>query len=229
VQARLAAMTFPLEYHAEVLTDSTSGEIGATKVIATAIAVLVAMFLLLQAALRSWRVAALAFLTLPAALAGGLLVVLFDGATLSLGALLGLLGTLAIAVRGAILIVSRIHQLEDDGKLEPGSELVQHGAREQFGAIAPAALATAAFLVPFAVLGSSVGLEIVHPMATVLLGGLVTATLMNLFALPALYVRFAARTQRDPADGLLYRWAGAEAAPPPAAATVTATATAEGS
>jgi Cu/Ag efflux pump CusA len=217
VEARLAATTFPLQYHAEVLKDSTSREIGAKAIIATAIAVLVAMFLLLQAALRSWRVSALAFLTLPAALIGGLLVALADGATLSLGALLGLLGALVLAVRGAILVVSRIQELEDDRAMEPGSEVVEHGAREQFAVIAPAALATAAFLLPFAVLGSRTGLEIVHPMAMVLLGGLVSATLMSVFAVPALYARFGARSERDPADGLLYRWAGRErAAPAPA-------------
>ena len=187
------------------------------------------MFLLLQAALRSWRVAALTFLTLPAALAGGVLVALVDGATLSLGAALGLLGTLAIAVRGALLIVSRFQQLEDDGACEPGRDLVRHGAREQFGALVAAALATAAFLVPFVVLGSPVGLEIVHPMAIVLLGGLVTATLMSLFALPALYARFAARTERDPADGLLHRWAGAEPRRRRRRRPVRVTATAEGS
>ena len=217
VEARLAATRFPLQYHAEVLKDSTSREIGARAIIATAIAVLIAMFLLLQAALRSWRVSALAFLTLPAALIGGLLVALADGATLSLGALLGLLGALVLAVRGAILVVSRIQELEDDRAMEPGSEVVEHGAREQFAVIAPAALATAAFLLPFAVLGSRTGLEIVHPMAIVLLGGLVTATLMSGFAIPALYARFGARSERDPADGLLYRWAGRErAAPAPA-------------
>jgi hypothetical protein len=68
-------------------------------------------------------------------------------------------------------------------------------------------------------------------MATVLLGGLVTATFMTLFALPTLYARFAVRTERDPADGLLHRWAGAEAGPVPAPApsAVRVTATAEGS
>ncbi len=97
VEQRLAAMKFPLPYHAELLTDSTSSEIGTTTIIATAIAVLVAVFLLLQAALRSLRIAAMAFLTLPAALVGGLLVALADGATLTLGALLGLLATFAVA------------------------------------------------------------------------------------------------------------------------------------
>jgi Cu/Ag efflux pump CusA len=214
VEARLAATPFPLEYHAELLKDSTSSEIGATSIIATAIAALIAMFLLLQAALRSWRVAAMTFLTLPAALVGGLLAALLvDGTTLSLGALLGLLGTFAIAVRGAIVLVSRIQRLEDDEGMQAGGELVQQGARDQFGPIVTAALATAAFLLPFVVLGSRVGLEIVHPMATVMLGGLVTATLVSLFALPALYAGFAGRTDRDPAEDLLRRWAGVEPVP----------------
>jgi Cu/Ag efflux pump CusA len=208
VEARLAATPFPLQYHAEVLKDSTSGEIGATAIIATAIAVLAAIFLLLQAAMRSWRVAALTFLTLPAALVGGLLAALVDGTPLSLGALLGLLGTFAIAVRGAIVLVSAIQRLDDESAT--AGERVQRGAREQFGPIVTAALATAALLLPFVVLGSRVGLEVVHPLATVMLGGLVTATLMSLLVLPALYAGFAGRTDRDAAEDLLYRWAGVE-------------------
>jgi Cu/Ag efflux pump CusA len=139
------------------------------------------------------------------------------------------LATLVIAVRGAILIVSRFQQLEDDGTREPGRDLVLHGTHEQFGAIVAAALTTAAFLIPFVVLGSPVGLEIVHPMAAVLLGGLATATFVTLFALPTLYARFAARTERDPADGLLQRWAGAEPAPASNSPASTVTAIAEGS
>ncbi|MDX6719807.1 MAG: hypothetical protein QOJ63_2061 [Solirubrobacteraceae bacterium] len=214
VEARMAATAFPLAYHAEVLKDSTSSEIGAASIGATAIAVLVAIFLLLQAALRSWRMTALTFLTLPAALLGGLLASLVvDGSTLSLGELLGLLGAFAIAVRGAVVLVGRIQRLEDDQGLEHGSELVRHGAREQFGAIVAAALATAAFLLPFVVLGSRVGLEIVHPLAVVMLGGLVSATLMIVFLLPALYVRYAGEAGPDVAGDLLRRWAGVEETP----------------
>jgi Cu/Ag efflux pump CusA len=178
--------------------------------------VLVAMFLLLQAALRSWRVAALTLLTLPAALVGGLLAGLV-GTPLSLGALLGLLGTFAIALRGAIVLVSAIQRLEDDEAAESGAALVQRGAREQLGPIAASALGTGAFLLPFVVLGSGVGLEIVHPFAIVMLGGLVTATLMSLFVLPALYAGFAGHADRDVAEDLLYRWAGVPREPAGAA------------
>ncbi|MDX6681846.1 MAG: hypothetical protein QOG94_1885 [Solirubrobacteraceae bacterium] len=215
VEAGLAATPLPLEYHAEVLTDSAGKEIGASAVIATAIAVLVAILLLLQAALRSWPVAALTFLTLPAALVGGVLASLVIGTTLSLGALLGLLGTFAIAVRGSIVLAGRIQRLEDDAGAEAGGERVQRGARDQFGAIVTSAVATAALLLPFVVLGSRAGLEIVHPMAVAMLGGLVTATLMSLFVFPALYARFAGEPDRDRVDDLLHRWAG----PEPATAT----------
>jgi predicted exporter len=70
------------------------------------------------------------------------------------------------------------------------------------------------------VLGSRVGLEIVHPLAVVMLGGLVTATLMSLFVIPALYARFGGMAERDVAEDLLYRWAGVdrEAATQPAPA-----------
>ena len=211
VEARLAATTFPLQYHAEVLKDSTSSELGATAVIVSAIGALIAMFLLLQAALRSWRVAGLAFLTLPAALVGGLLASLAHGTTLSLGALLGLLATLAVAVRGTIVLAGAIRRREDDGSV-PGAALVQRVAREQFAPIAAAALVTAVFLLPFEVLGTRVGLEILHPLATVLLGGIVTATLMTLLVLPAVYAGYAGHIQRDPTEDLLYRWAGVEPA-----------------
>jgi Cu/Ag efflux pump CusA len=167
----------------------------------------------MQAALRSWRVAALTFLTLPAGLAGGLLAALVvDGTQLTLGAILGLLGTFAISVRGAIVLVSRIRRLEDDEGMGR-DELVTQAARDRFGPIVAGALATAALLAPFVVLGSRPGLEIVSPMAVVMLGGLVTATLMTVFALPAIYAGFAGQTERDLAEDLLYRWAGVARTP----------------
>jgi Cu/Ag efflux pump CusA len=217
VQAKLAATAFPLQYHAEVLTDSTRGEVGLTTIIVTALGVLVALLLLLQAAMRSWRVAGLAFLTLPAALVGGLVVALALDTTLSLGALLGLLATMMVAVRGAVLIVSRIRRLEDDAGLEPGSALVLRAARDQFDPIIAAALATAAVLGPFVVLGAQPGLEIVGPMAAVTFGGLISATVASVFVLPALVAAFGGRTERDPTEDLLHGWAGVERRRPAAA------------
>jgi Cu/Ag efflux pump CusA len=206
VRARLKQATFfPLEYHAEVLTDSTAKEIGTSAIAGSALAVLIAMFLLLQVALRSWRTAALVFLTLPVALAGGVLASLLNGAELSLGSLAALVAVFALAVRGSLLLVTRLQQLGADEP--PTSALVQQGAREQLLPILAVTVATAAMLLPFAVRGDIPGLEIVHPLAIVMLGGLVASTLVTLFVVPALYLRFAA--QPAPAeDDLLHRWAG---------------------
>jgi Cu/Ag efflux pump CusA len=206
VRAALAKTPFPLEYHAELQTASTSSEIGATTIIATALVALLAVLLLLQSALRSWSIAAVVFLTLPAALVGGVLAALADGATLSLGVLLGLLAAFAVAVRGALVLGSHVTSLEEQAGSERGAELVQRAAREQFGGLAGAAIGTAAIALPFVVAGSIPGLEIVHPLAVVVLGGLVSATAVTLFAMPALHVRFAGEREHDPTDELL-RWA----------------------
>jgi Cu/Ag efflux pump CusA len=218
VKAVLAKTPMPLEYHAELVRDSTGREIGSTAILGTALAVLLAIFLLLQAAMRSWRVASVTVLLLPAALAGGILASLVDGATLSLGSLLGLLGAFAIAIRGAIVLVSHIGRLEDEAGSARDAELVQRAAREQFGPLAATALATGAFLLPFVVAGSIEGLEIVHPLAVVMLGALVSSTVVSLFALPALYLRFAGERRPDPTDDLLRRWGGAGPEPAPQAA-----------
>ncbi len=90
VQRRLEGMSFPLEYHAEVLSADRQ---PTGQLLSIAIAAMIGIFLLLQAFLGSWRLAALAFLTLPLALAGGVLATLPAGGTLSFGSYIG-------AVRG---------------------------------------------------------------------------------------------------------------------------------
>jgi len=191
IEARLANVSFPLEYHAEVLKETTGEEIGSTRMLAFAIAAAIAIFLLLQAAFRSWRLAAVAFLTLPVALVGGALAALIDGATLSLGSLAGLLALLALAARNGVMLISHLQHLELEEGEAFGPELVRRGARERLGPTLLTAAATALVLLPFAIRGDVAGLEIVHPMAVVVLGGLVTSTLLALFVLPALYLRFA--------------------------------------
>jgi CzcA family heavy metal efflux pump len=226
VEARIAALTFPLEYHAEVLKETTGAEIGSTRMLAFAVAAAMAIFLLLQAAFRSWRLAALVFLTLPLALVGGVVAVLIAGADVSLGSAAGFLALLAIAVRNGIMLMGRFQGIEREGVEAFGPELVARGARERLGPILTTALALAGMALPFVVLGARPGLEILHPMAVVLLGGLFTSTFLALFVLPALYQRVAVPAQANmpPDEELLHRWiepepatAGASGAAPPAA------------
>jgi CzcA family heavy metal efflux pump len=216
IEDRLTNVSFPLEYHAEVLTETTADEINGGQMLAFAIAAGIAAFLLLQAAFRSWRLAVLAILTLPVALVGGVLAALIDGAELSLGSLLGFLALLGLAVRTGVVLIRHLQDLEREGE-RFGPELVERGARERLVPVLTSASATAVVMLPFAIAGAMPGLEIVHPMAIVVLGGLVTATLLSLFVLPALYLRFGGRQPTvSPEEVLMQRWASVEPVPAPA-------------
>ena len=213
IDDRLASVNFPLEYHAEVLQETTGEEIDSTQMIAFAVAAAIAAFLLLQAAFGSWGLAALAFLTLPVALVGGVLAALIAGAELSLGSFIGFLAVFGLAARTGVLLIRRFQDLEREGE-SFGPELVEQGARERLTPILTSAVAIAVVMLPFVIAGSRPGLEVVHPMAVVILGGLVTSTLLALFVLPALYLRFGGRQPTvSPEEELMRRWVGAEPAP----------------
>ena len=199
VEARLANAQLPLEYHAEVLTESTSQEANLGRIVGFGIVAAIAIFLLIQAAFSSWRLAGLAFLTLPVALVGGLLAALIDGATLSLGSLIAFLALLGIAARNGVMLIHRFERLRVDETQAAGAELVQRGARDRLAPTLAVAVAIAAAVLPFVIMGDVAGLEIVHPMAIVMLGGLLTTTLLSLFMLPALYLHFGANVQSEPA------------------------------
>jgi CzcA family heavy metal efflux pump len=197
IRGRLATMQFPLEYHAEVLTSFVGQQVASSRFyIFTAAAILI-IFLLLQAAYRSWRLAFLSFITVPSALVGGVLTILATRGSFSLGSLIGFLVLFEIAVRNSIVMVEQFYRLERNEGLPFNSELVLRGAGESLSSILATALAVTLVLIPSLILGDVPGLETIRPMAVVVLGGLVTTTLLNLFVLPALYLRFGASRERD--------------------------------
>jgi CzcA family heavy metal efflux pump len=197
VKATLQGVQFPLEYHAEVLSDYAARLAGQQRVLLAVIVAVIGAFLLLQAAFGSWRLALVASLTLPVALAGGVIVAAFvDGGT-SLGSLLGLFAILAIAVRNGVVLISHYRSLEQHEGEAFGPGLVLRGSRERMAPILLTAFTTGLAFLPFAIAGNIAGNEIVVVIAAVVLGGLITTTLLNLFVMPALYLRFGA--SREPA------------------------------
>jgi CzcA family heavy metal efflux pump len=212
IQSRIRKLAFPLEYHAAVLVDSTGAEATALRIVGFGIAAAIGIFLLLQAAFGSWRLASVIFLSLPLVLVGGEAAALIDGGTVSLGALAGLLTVFGIAARNIVVLITRYQRLQRDEGEPFGAALVLRGGRERLGPILMTAAATGIAILPFAVLGDRPGFELVHPMAVVILGGLVTATLLSLFVVPVLYLRFGSAPQPSvaPEDDLLFRWAGVE-------------------
>jgi len=132
---------------------------------------------------------------------GGVASAFLAGGVLSLGSLVGFVTIPGIAARNGIMLVSHYRHLEEQEGLAFGPELILRGAEERLSPILMTALATGLALLPIALGGNKPGQEIEHPMAMVILGGLVTSTALNLLLMPALYARFSRRKGSAPGRG----------------------------
>jgi Cu/Ag efflux pump CusA len=197
VAARIRQMSFPFEYHAEVLGEHVEPRAALSSVGSYLVAAAALIFLVLQAALGSWRLAALSAIGVPVALLGSVLAVLLDGGVVSLGALLGCVTVLGLTVRTGIMMVGRFQALERHEGEAFGEALVRRGVRELFPSTVATLVTTGVLVLPLVVLGNVAGLEIVHPMAVAILGGLVGSAVVTLVMIPALYLRFGAGTATD--------------------------------
>jgi Cu/Ag efflux pump CusA len=200
VQQRLDMIKFPLGYHAILQGAYVELQAAQENLKLFAILAMGGIFLLLQLSFRSWRLAILSFLTLPSALVGGVLAAFLGGGIITLGSLVGFLSVLGIAARNGIMMINHFQHLEEFEGETFGQGLVLRGALERLRPILMTTGATALAIMPLVVYGNLPGHEIEYPMAVVILGGLVTSTLLNLLVLPALYLRFGAGTlQREEA------------------------------
>jgi Cu/Ag efflux pump CusA len=155
-----------------------------------AAAAIAGIVLLLLLALRSGRALLLVLANLPFALVGGVIAVLLTGATLSLGSLVGFVTLFGITLRNSIMLVSHYEHLVHAEGMAWGAEAALRGARERLVPILMTAAVTALALLPLALRSAEPGNEVEGPMAIVILGGLVTSTILNLLVLPALSLRF---------------------------------------
>ncbi|TWP51286.1 efflux RND transporter permease subunit [Lentzea tibetensis] len=190
VERRLATVEFPAGYHAELLGEYKEATSAQNRLLLFAGAALLGILILLVTAFNSWRLAILVLLTLPMALVGGVLGAWMTGGILSLGSLVGFFTVLGIAARNGILMINHFQHLEREEGEAFGHELVLRGAKERLAPILMTSLAAGLALVPLAIAGDLPGHEIEHPMAIVIIGGLFTSTLLNLFVTPSLYLRF---------------------------------------
>ena len=188
VEERLESVQFPLEYHAELLGEYAERQAASRGILLAGLVAVTAIFFLLFTSFNNFRLAVLAFATLPWALVGGIVAAFLTGGVISLGSLVGLLTILGIATRNGIMMISHFQHLEEEEGMEFGPELVKRGARERIAPIMMTALTTGLALIPLAIAGDIPGHEIEHPMAIVILGGLITSTLLNLLVVPTLYL-----------------------------------------
>ena len=193
VDRSVKAIQFPRGYDATVLGEYQERQAAQRRLMVFAIGAAIAILLLLQAAFGSFRLAALSLLTLPMALVGGVLAAYLGGGIISLGSLVGFFTVMGIAARNGILMINHFQHLERYEGETFGPALVLRGARERLSPILMTALATGLAVVPLVITGDIPGHEIEHPLAIVILGGLFTSTLLNLFVVPSLYLRFGRR------------------------------------
>ena len=193
---------FPQEYRAEVI-DPSADEASGWGLWLLVGAVLLGIYLLIQAAFNGWRLALGLMVTAAVALFGAVVGgVIVDGA-ITLPVLFGLLAVLGLAVRHHVAVVDRARDLELDAA-EPDIDLIHQAVRERTPAMITTAVMMALFLVPSLLMGNRPGLELLRPMAVVVLFGLVTVLLSTMVVVPAVYHRFRpARHPEDPIDARL--------------------------
>ena len=194
VQARLAKLAFPLGYYAVLQGEYQELSAARKRLELLGLMALAVIFVLLQQSFGSWRLATLSFLTLPSALVGGVLAAWLAGGVLSLGSLIGFLTVLGIAARNGIIMINHFQHLERHEGEAFGLDLVLRGAGERLRPILMTTGAAGLAILPLIIFGNLPGHEIEYPMAVVIMGGLVTSTLLNLFIVPALYLRFGRGT-----------------------------------
>ncbi len=187
IKERVAAMEFERGYHPEFQGEYAAREESRQRLFMLAGLSLAGILLLLYVDFNSWRLTLLVALTIPFALVGGVFGAWLDTGVLSLGSLVGFVTVLGIAARNGIMLVSHYRHLELVEGEPFGPELVARGSEERLAPILMTTLATGLALVPLIVRGNLPGHEIEYPMAVVILGGLITSTLLNLFLVPPLY------------------------------------------
>ena len=148
------------------------------------------IFLLLYIAFNNLRNLSITFLNLPFALIGGVVAVLASGGWMSLGSLVGFVTLFGITLRNSIMLVSHYQHLVEVEGLTWGPETALRGAAERLPSILMTALVTALGLLPLALGSGEPGREIEGPMASIIVGGLLTSTLLNLLILPAILLHF---------------------------------------
>lgn len=189
----LLADKLPLDegYRLEYGGQFESAQSAARTLWLTSFVALCVVFALLCGEFKSMKLSAVVLLNLPLALIGGVIATYFSSGVMSIPAIIGLITLFGIATRNGILLVSRYQHLREQGAAL--DDAVRIGSTDRLTPILMTAFTSALALVPMVLSGSSSGNEIQSPMAIVVLGGLFTSTLLNIYVIPIVYKWIVAR------------------------------------
>ncbi|TKG92844.1 efflux RND transporter permease subunit [Puteibacter caeruleilacunae] len=175
----------PEGYHVEYGGQFESEAAASKMLMITSLLALLVIYMLLYQEFKNFKLTSIIMLNLPLALIGGMIAILLSSQVISIPAIIGFITLFGIATRNGILLVSRYEHLKEDGMAL--HERVVHGSVDRLNPILMTALTAALALIPLALSGEKPGNEIQSPMAIVILGGLLSSTLLNVFIIPMVY------------------------------------------
>lgn len=191
IEARLKTLDLGQGYHAEVMGEYVVRQESQRRLMLLSLLSLVGILIVLFTDFKSVRLTILVFVSLPFALIGGVAAAFLSGGVLSLGSLVGFVTVLGIAARNGVMLISHYRHMEEVEGDRFGEEMIIKGSQERLVPILMTASATALALLPIIVGGNIPGHEIEYPMAMIIVGGLFTSTLLNLFVMPVLSLHYA--------------------------------------
>ncbi len=176
----------PEGYHVEYGGQFESEQAASRTLLLTSFMSLLVIFLLIYNEFKDVRESGVVMLNLPLALIGGVFILCLTSGEISIPAIIGFISLFGIATRNGMLLISHYTQLRSEGK--PLGEAVIQGSLDRLNPILMTALSSALALIPLAINGDLPGNEIQSPMATVILGGLLSSTFLNGFIIPIIYL-----------------------------------------
>lgn len=190
VEQAVAAVRLPRGVYSEISGAAAARATAERELLVRGLLAAAAIILLLSLAFHDARSLGLVLVNLPFALVGGVVAVALTGGTLSLGSLVGFVTLFGISTRNAVMLIAHYEHLVNVDGLAWNTETAMRGAAERLGPILMTAIVTGIALLPLALGSGDPGREIEGPLAVVILGGLTTSTLLSLFVLPTLALRF---------------------------------------
>ncbi len=195
IQSRVAqGVALPEGYRIEYGGQFESEERASQTLMLTSVVAIFVIFLLLFQEFRNFKLAGIVLLNLPLSLIGGVFAIYITSGILSIPAIIGFITLFGIATRNGILLISNYQRLHDRGTSL--HETITRGSSDRLNAILMTALTAALALIPMAMKGNLSGNEIQSPMAKVILGGLLTSTLLNIYIIPIVYSMLYQRTAK---------------------------------
>ena len=184
----------PEGYHVEYGGQFESAQSASRTLMFTSLMAIIVIFLLLYGQFKDVRQASAVLLNLPLALIGGVFAIFFADKIISIPAIIGFISLFGIATRNGMLLIDRYNELRHEGLSL--HDAVMHGSLDRLNPILMTALTSALALIPLALGGELPGNEIQSPMAKVLLGGLLTSTMLNGFIIPVVYI-FISKSRKE--------------------------------